>query len=132
MPEVAVPYSGGEDEIVIGHRHMLAVGVTGEHAALLLIHARDFAHDHGRVFLFPQYSADRGTDLRGTERRACHLIKQRLKNVVIRTVDQNVLRWRLAQRLRRSTSANASPTNYNPCPPTVNLVTLPFHTDPSV
>src|SRR5260370_19476512 len=114
MPEVAVPYSGGEDEIVIGHRHMLAVGVTGEHAALLLIHARDFAHDHGRVFLFPQYSADRGTDLRGTERRGCHLIKQRLKNLLIRTVDQNVLRWRFAQSLgrrdRKSTRLNSSHT----------------------
>src|SRR5947208_10243270 len=79
MSKVAVPYSGSEDEIVIRHRHMLAVGVTHEYTPLVLIHAGDLAHDHGRVLLFSQYRPNGSADLCGTEHRGCHLIKQRLK-----------------------------------------------------
>ena len=80
---------------------------------LLLVHAGDFAHDHGRVFLFSQDTADRGADLRGTEHRRCDLIKQRLKDVVIRAVDQNVLRRRVAQSLGRSEAAKPAADNHN-------------------
>src|SRR6266702_2611037 len=79
------------------HRHMLAIGVIHKHAALLLVHASDLAHNHHRVFLLPQNSADWRTHLRRRKHRRRHLIEEWLKYVMVCPVNENDLDWRFAK-----------------------------------
>jgi hypothetical protein len=102
------------------HRHLrharqrpavLAVRGIHDYTLLLLVHADDLPEDHGRVLMFPENPADRRADLPGTEDRSRHLVKQRLKHVMIVPIDQDDARWRLPKRLRGGQAAKAAGDN---------------------
>src|SRR5882724_2479786 len=98
------------------HRHMLAIGVIHKHAALRLIHAGDLAHNHHRVFLLPQNSADWRTHLGWREHRGRYLIKKRLKHVMVRSVNENDFDRRFAKGFGRSqTTKTAADDHYARC-----------------
>src|SRR5262249_15945270 len=59
MAEITVASTGGEKEVIVRNCDMLAMRVVNKQGMLELIHTRDLAHDHGRVLLFSQNSADR-------------------------------------------------------------------------
>src|SRR5215831_14265760 len=63
VSEITVSRTGRENEVIVRHRHVLAIYVVYKNAALGFIHVGDLAHDHGCVLLSPQNSADWGTDL---------------------------------------------------------------------
>src|SRR5262249_15141275 len=101
---------------VVRHWDMLAIYVVYKHATLLLIYPGDLAHDHGRVLLFSQNSANWGADLRRTKHRRCHLVKKRLKQVMICSINQNDLAGRLAKSFCRSQAAKpAADDHYAGC-----------------
>src|SRR4051794_9532347 len=113
MPEIAVSNTSGKDQVVVMHRHMLAIGVIHKHATLLLIHAGDIAHNHHRVFALPQNSAAWRTHLGWREHRRCYLIKQRLKNMMVRSVNENDFDRRFAKGFGRSqTTKTAADDHY--------------------
>jgi len=63
--------------------------------------------------LLPQNGADWRADLTGRQLRGRHLVQQRLKQVMIRAVDQNDLRSRVLQRLGRCQAAESTADDYN-------------------
>ena len=75
------------------------IHVADEDALLILVHSCDFTEDHRGVLLVSQNPANRRANLTGGQLRRRHLIKERLKEVVIRTVDQDNLCGRLPQSL---------------------------------
>ena len=89
---------------------MLAIRRVNKHAAFFLIDTRDLTHNYGCILLFPQYSTDRRADLPGSEHRCRHLIKQWLKQMMIRPIDENIDGRRFAESLRRGETAE--PTAY--------------------
>jgi hypothetical protein len=56
---------------------------------LRLIDAGDLAHDHGRVLLLSQNSPDWRTHLRRREYCGRYLIKKRLKNMMVRPINED-------------------------------------------
>src|SRR5437867_3629780 len=90
------------------HWHMLAIGVIHKHATLLLVHATDLAHNHDRVFLLPQNSADWRTHLGWREHRRRYLIEEWLKHVMVCPINQNDLDRRFAKGFGRSQTAEAA------------------------
>src|SRR6266446_6094427 len=95
------------------HRHMLAIGVIHKHATLLLIHAGDIAHNHHRVFVLPQNSADWRTHLGWREHRRRHLIEEWLKHVMVCPINKNDLDRRFAKSFGRGqTTKTAADDHY--------------------
>src|SRR5712691_9504354 len=102
MPEVTGANTGCENEVIVRHRYVFAVRIVHEDTTLGLIDTGDFAHDHGRVFLLPQNSADRRTDLRRRKHRRRHLIEEWLKYVMVCPVNKNDFDRRFAKGFGRS------------------------------
>src|SRR5439155_15599228 len=75
VSEITVSRTGGENEVVVAHRHMLAIRRIDEDAALRFIHAGNLAHDHRCIFMSSQYFADWRTHLRRREYRGRYLVK---------------------------------------------------------
>src|SRR5438874_8581200 len=113
MPEITMSNTSGKDQVVVMHRHMLAIGVSHKHAALLLVHAGDIAHDHHCVFLLPQNSADWRTHLGWREHRRRHLIEEWLKHVMVCPINENDLDRCFAKSFGRSQTAEAAADNHN-------------------
>src|SRR3954469_4076495 len=67
VSEITGTNTGRENEVIVRHRHMLAICVAHKHATLRLIHADDLAHDHRRILVSSQYLADWRTHLRRRE-----------------------------------------------------------------
>src|SRR5262252_8824824 len=105
VPEITVASTGGENEVIVRYGDMLAICVVYKNAALLLIHAGDLAHEHGRVLLFSQNSADWGADLGRGKNRRRYLIEERLKQMMICPINQNDLDCRLAKSFGRGQPA---------------------------
>src|SRR6266568_8543714 len=113
VPEITVSNTSGKDQVVVMHRHMLAIGVIHKHAALLLVHAGDIAHNHHRVFVLPQNSADWRTHLGWREHRRRHLIEEWLKYVMVCPINKNDLDRRFAKGFCRSqTTKTAADDHY--------------------
>src|SRR5437667_4206489 len=64
VSEITVSRTGDENEVVVAHRHMLAICVVYKNAALRYIHAANLAHDHRCIFTSSQHLADSRTHLR--------------------------------------------------------------------
>src|SRR5215813_4049215 len=111
--EVAVGGAGGQDQIIVGDRHILPIGVTNRHALLILIHSSDLAQEHGRVLLFPENPTDRKANLTGSQNRRRHLVEQWLKQVVIRTIDHDNLSAHLTESLGDCQSPKPCANNYD-------------------
>jgi hypothetical protein len=97
--EVTVTGAGGKDQKVVPHGHVQPVRVGYEDTFLVLVHICDLSQDHGRVFLLPENRTDWKANLTGRQNRRRDLVEQRLKQVVIRTIDQENLCWCLAESL---------------------------------
>src|SRR5438132_13457490 len=67
VSEITRTNTGGENEVVVRHRHMLAIRIVYKNAALRLIHAGDLPHDHRGILVSSQYLADWRTHLRRRE-----------------------------------------------------------------
>ena len=113
MSEVTMGRASREHEIVVGNLHVLAISVAGQHVFLILVDAGYFSQKHHCVPLISENAADRRADLAGRQDRSCHLIEERLKQVVIGAVDQNDLDWRVLQRLGGCEAAETAANNYN-------------------
>jgi hypothetical protein len=79
---------------------------------LRLIHAGDLAHDHHRIFVSSQYFPDWRTHLRRGEDRGRYLIKERLKNMMVRPIDKNDFDRRFPKGFCRSQPAEAPADNH--------------------
>src|SRR6266496_3811713 len=116
MPEVTMANAGGENEMIVWHWNVFAIRIIHKHAALLLVHTGDFAHDHSRVFLLPQDSADWRTHLRRREHRRRHLIEKWLKNMMVCPINKNDLGRRFSKSFGRSqTTKTATDDHYPRC-----------------
>src|SRR5215831_20345565 len=95
---------------------MLAIRRVNKHAAFFLIDTRNLTHNYGCVLLFPQYSPNRRAHLPGSEHRCRHLIKQRLKQMMIRPINKNDLDGGLSKGFRRGQAAEpAADDHYAGC-----------------
>ena len=68
----------------------------------VFIDSADFAQKYGRVSLILQKSPDRRCDLSWRKHRCRHLIEQRLKEVVIRSINHNDIGVRMLKGLSGS------------------------------
>src|SRR5260370_32185330 len=91
--------------------NIFPVGVTQEDVLLIFVDSRDLAKDHRSVLLPSKNSSDRRSDLTRCQDRCRHLIKQRLKQVMIGAVDQNDARWSISKRLGRCQPSKSCPDN---------------------
>src|SRR5690606_12140300 len=101
--EVVVDGSGSEHQIVVRH------GSLADVYGLLL--ERDTVHlaeDDERVALSAEDHADRLRDIGRSERGACHLIEQRLEQVIVVAIDDDQLDGRAAQGARRPQAPEAA------------------------
>src|SRR5262249_22902601 len=92
VSEITMALACCEDEIVVWDMHLRAIRRGGKNITLFFVHAGHLRHDHGRVALLPQNAPNRSADLPGSKHRGRHLVKQRLKDVVIGAVKQNNFR----------------------------------------
>src|SRR5215472_6881911 len=116
VSEITVSRAGRKNEVIVRYGDMLAICVVYKHATLSLIHAGDFAHDHGRVLLFSQNSADWGADLGRGKHRRRYLIKKRLKQMMIGPINESDMDRRLAKGFCRSQAAKpAADDHYVGC-----------------
>src|SRR5215469_105558 len=110
--EVTVTGPGGQDQKVVRDRHVLPVAVTDDDAFLILVHSDDITEEDSGVLLVLENPPDRKTNLIGGKNRGGHLVEQRLKQVVMRPIDQSDFHRRLLERFGRSESAKAT-AHYN-------------------
>src|SRR6266568_3234333 len=125
VPEITVSNTSGKDQVVVMHRHMLAIGVIHKHAALLLVHAGDIAHNHHRVFVLPQNSADWRTHLGWREHRRRHLIEEWLKYVMVRSIDENDFYRRFPKDFGRSQTTKTAANDHHSrclCRPLIRII----------
>src|SRR5262249_29740413 len=97
-----------QDQVIVGQGHVLPVRVGYEDTFLVFVHTCDLALDHGRVLLVLENPSDWKPNLTGGENRRGHLIEQRLKQVVVRAIDQDDFRRRLAESFGGSESAKST------------------------
>src|SRR3984893_4969442 len=89
VAKVTVSNAGRQDEVIVWETNPLAICVAHEDTLLILIHPGDFSENDGCIPMGAQDSPDRGSNLTWCQYRRRHLIKQRLKEVVIGPVDHN-------------------------------------------
>src|SRR5437899_7204895 len=95
---------------------MLAVRIVHKNATLRLVHAGNLAHDHRCIFMSSQHFADWRTHLRRREHGGRYLVKKRLKNMMVRSVNENDFDRRLAKGFGRSqTTKTAADDHYPRC-----------------
>src|SRR5437016_9343 len=113
MPEVTGANTGCENEVIVRHRYAFAVRIVHENTTLGLIDTGDFAHDHGRVLLLPQNSADRRTDLRRRKHRRRHLIEEWLKHVMVCPINENDFDRRFPKGFGRSQTTKTAADDHH-------------------
>src|SRR5580658_2577070 len=92
VSKITVGYAGCQNQEIVGDRHSCPIGGVDEHVLLALIHSGNFTEDYHRVLLLPENVSDRRAYLTRRQHRCRYLIEQRLKQVMIRPVNQNDLR----------------------------------------
>src|SRR3984957_985347 len=80
-----------QNQVIVCESYLFAIDVANNNALLILVHACDFSKNHGRILLVSQDSTDWGTNLAGSQHRRRHLIKQRLKQMMVCSIDQEDL-----------------------------------------
>ena len=103
VPEIVIDRAGREDQVVVGNPFL-----AGVQAARGELDAPHLAQHHARVLLVAQHGADRLGDVGGRQRRGGHLVKQRLKQVIVVAVDDQHLDRRARQRARREQPAETA------------------------
>src|SRR6185295_2326129 len=96
VAEVRVRRAGGDDQIVVGERSMI-----GDDRLRRRIDRADIGQQHLDVPLVAQDPADRRRDVSRGQRRRRHLIEQRLKDMVVVSIEQRDLDRSIRQSSRR-------------------------------
>src|SRR4029077_7010981 len=113
VPEITVSRTGGENEVVVRNRHMLAIRIVYKNAALRFIHARNLANDHRWISMSSQYFADWRTHLRRREYCGRYLVKKRLKNMMVRPINENDFDRRIAKGFSRSQTTKTAADDHH-------------------
>src|SRR6266446_1627707 len=113
VSEITMPRSGRENEVVVANRHILAIRIVHKHATLRLIHAGNLAHDHRCISMSSQYFADWRTHLRRREYRGRYLVKERLKNMMVRSIDENDFDRRFPKGFGRSQTTKTAADDHH-------------------
>ena len=100
MPEVGVPGAGRDDQVVVRDRFPIR-----DDRPRRVIEAAGLRQQHLHVGLPPQDPPNRRGDVGRRQRRGRHLIKQRLKQVVIVSIDDRDADGRRGERSRRVETA---------------------------
>ncbi len=114
VAKVAGPRARRENEVIVRNRHLFPIGRVDEDGLAIHVHPRHFSKDDRGIELPPEDLADRRSDLPGGEDGRRHLVQQRLKQVVIRAIDQEDTRLCLPQRLGGPETPKASPHDDDP------------------
>ena len=108
MAKVLMGGTGGDDEGVV-----IDDAVAENHLALSGVNVDGFAEQNLGIFLFAQHLAQRASDVGRRKRTRRHLIEQRLKKVIVATVDQGDLDRRVFEFQRGSEAAETATQNYH-------------------
>src|SRR5580693_5828925 len=99
MPKITVRDSSCDHQDVVTERSpLLMVFIASIDKLRVFINPADFAKKYVRISLTLQKSPDRGCDLSRRKHCCRHLIEQRLKEVVIRPINDKDFRVRVPQR----------------------------------
>ena len=101
MPEIIVRYAGGQNKVVIIDPNARPIGGIDKDILLFLVHPGDCTEDYGGVLLFSNNGSNRPSDLAWSQDRGCHLVKKRLKNVVVVPIDEGDVHRGFSQLFRR-------------------------------
>jgi len=89
VAEVRVACARGQDEVVVGNVAKPATHFLDGDRPSDDVDARDVGEQHGRIPLCAQQVSDRRRDVARAERRRRYLIEERLKRVVIVSIDHS-------------------------------------------
>ena len=89
MTEVAVADASRQNQIVILNRYISPVQAGYENTSPFLIDARHLAHNYGGIRLPFEQLANWPANLSGAQNGSRDLIEQRLKQVVVGSVDNH-------------------------------------------
>jgi len=98
MAKVTVRDPCCDNQNVIAEGNILLVLIADVNTLCIFIDSADFAKDYGRISLIFQKCTDRRRYLSRREHRCRHLIEQRLKEVVIRPINDKDFRVRVPHR----------------------------------
>src|SRR5271170_6610333 len=88
MSEIVVRHAGRQNKVVIINANACPIGGIDPDTLLLLVHPGNFTEDHRGVFLFSKNGANRPSDLTWSQDRGGHLVKKRLKNMVVVAINE--------------------------------------------
>src|ERR1700732_3051902 len=94
---------------VVTERSVLVVLIAGVDKLCVFIDSADFTKEYGSISLILQKSPDRRCDLSGRKHCCRHLIEQRLKEVVIRSINHQDIGVRMPKGLGRSEPRKTAP-----------------------
>ena len=115
VPVIRLASAGGDDQAVVGDPTTSTNRVDGDLPGVE-IDVHDFAKRNLRVPLVPKHAADRRRDVPLGENPGRELIEQRLKQVVIRPVDDGDLHIGAAQRFSGKQSAEPAADDHDLVP----------------
>lgn len=109
MSEIGMSSAGREDEIVVGY------GSVGQGQIVRReIDGNGFREQDTRILLSAQDGTDGVRNISGGKGSRRDLIEQRLKEMMIATIDQRYLNILAAQSLRRIEPTESTANDYNP------------------
>jgi hypothetical protein len=111
-PEIGMRRSSGHDQRVVGQPELSTVGAVSKHLLRHHIEFGHFAEQRPDVRLVADHSTQRRRDQAGRQDAGRHLIEKRLKQMMIRAVDQGDVGLGLAQRPNRAEPAEST-TDYD-------------------
>jgi hypothetical protein len=98
VAKVTVRDPSSHNQDVIAKGNILLVPIADIKTLCIFIDSADFPKNYGRISLFLQKSTDRRRYLSRREHGCRHLIEQRLKEVVIRPINDKDFRVRVPHR----------------------------------
>jgi hypothetical protein len=93
--------------------HIHAIRIANQHEPFVFVNARHLSKEYGCIPLLPHNSAEGRPNLTRCENRSRHLVKEWLKQVMIRTIDENDSRRRALQGLDGCQSTEAAADNHD-------------------
>src|SRR5262249_22784252 len=104
---------GREDQVVIPERDALAIDGVDEDASLIAVEPCHLPEDHRGVALPSEDAANRRGDLPRAQDRRRDLIQERLKEMMVLTIDQQDVDIGVAEGLRGGQAAEATPYDHD-------------------
>src|SRR3984885_16034319 len=91
MAEIAVRGARGEDQVIVGEGYCLSICIVSYYLLSLFVHSGYFSHDYCHILMIAKNASYGCCNLARRQHCRCHLVKQRLKQVVVGAVDQDHL-----------------------------------------